>query len=82
APDHQRAAQPGDVPTALMARYYAQRAGAGFMVSEGTQIEPLSQGYRQAIPGSSVARAIAYAIEQPADVDINAIVIRPTRQNF
>ncbi|WP_271184332.1 hypothetical protein [Novosphingobium resinovorum] len=65
-----------------MARYYAQRAGAGFMVSEGTQIEPLSQGYRQAIPGSSVARAIAYAIEQPADVDINAIVIRPTRQNF
>lgn len=41
----QRAAQPGDVPTALMARYYAQRAGAGFMVSEGTQIEPRGQGY-------------------------------------
>jgi len=41
----QRAAQPGDVPTALMARYYSQRAGAGFMVSEGTQIEPRGQGY-------------------------------------
>lgn len=41
----QRAAQPGDVPTALMARYYAQRASAGFMVSEGTQIEPRGQGY-------------------------------------
>jgi N-ethylmaleimide reductase len=41
----QRAAQPGDVPTALMARYYAQRASAGFMVSEGAQIEPRGQGY-------------------------------------
>ena len=36
---------PGDVATALMARYYGQRAGAGFMVSEGTQIEPRGQGY-------------------------------------
>ncbi len=40
----QRAAH-GDVPTALMAQYYRQRAGAGFMVSEGTQIEPRGQGY-------------------------------------
>ena len=28
-----------------MAEYYRQRAGAGFMVSEGTQIEPRGQGY-------------------------------------
>ena len=35
-----------------------------------------------AIPAESVARAIAYAIEQPADVDINEIVIRPTAQDF
>ena len=41
----QRAAQPGDLPTALMAAYYRQRAGAGFMVSEGAQIEPRGQGY-------------------------------------
>ncbi|MEX2964086.1 SDR family oxidoreductase [Microbulbifer sp. TYP-18] len=34
------------------------------------------------IPSDSVARAIAYAIEQPADVDINEIVIRPTVQEF
>ena len=38
--------------------------------------------YKQAIPSDSVARAIAYAIEQPADVDINEIVIRPTLQEF
>jgi N-ethylmaleimide reductase len=41
----QRADQPGDVPNALMAQYYRQRAGAGFMVTEGTQIEPRGQGY-------------------------------------
>lgn len=41
----QRAAQPGDVPTALMAAYYAQRASAGLMVTEGAQIEPRGQGY-------------------------------------
>ena len=34
------------------------------------------------ISSDSVARAIAYAIEQPADVDINEIVIRPTVQEF
>jgi len=38
--------------------------------------------YKQAIPAESVARAIAYAIEQPADVDINEIVLRPTAQDF
>jgi len=41
----QRAGQPGDVPTDLMALYYAQRASAGFMISEGAQIEPRGQGY-------------------------------------
>jgi NADP-dependent 3-hydroxy acid dehydrogenase YdfG len=38
--------------------------------------------YKQAISASSVARAIAYAIEQPGDVDINEIVLRPTVQEF
>jgi N-ethylmaleimide reductase len=41
----QRSAQPGDIATDLMAEYYRQRAGAGFMISEGTQIEPRGQGY-------------------------------------
>jgi N-ethylmaleimide reductase len=41
----QRSAQPGNVPTALMAEYYRQRASAGFMVTEGAQIEPRGQGY-------------------------------------
>lgn len=41
----QRSAQPGDVASDLMSVYYRQRASAGFMVSEGTQIEPRGQGY-------------------------------------
>jgi NADP-dependent 3-hydroxy acid dehydrogenase YdfG len=33
-----------------------------------------------AIPPDSIARAIAFAIEQPADVDVNEIIIRPAAQ--
>jgi len=40
-----RSSQPGNIPNDLMAEYYGQRAGAGFMVTEGTQIEPRGQGY-------------------------------------
>lgn len=40
-----RATQPGDVPNDLMAEYYAQRAGAGLLITEGTQISPQGKGY-------------------------------------
>jgi len=33
---------------------------------------------RTAMPPSAIARAIAFAIEQPADVDVSEIVVRPT----
>jgi NADP-dependent 3-hydroxy acid dehydrogenase YdfG len=33
-----------------------------------------------AMPADAIARAIAFAIEQPADVDVNEIVVRPTAQ--
>ena len=42
----------------------------------------LNDFYKMAIPADSVARAIAYAIEQPADVDVNEIVLRPTVEEF
>ena len=50
--------------------------------TSGTASENVLDFYKQAIPSASVARAIAFAIEQPEDVDINEIVIRPTRQAF
>ena len=40
-----RSSQPGNIPNDLMATYYRQRTGAGFMITEGTQIEPRGQGY-------------------------------------
>ena len=33
-----------------------------------------------AISPDAIARAIAFAIEQPADIDVNEIVVRPTAQ--
>ncbi|WP_346830852.1 SDR family oxidoreductase [Pseudomonas abietaniphila] len=35
-----------------------------------------------AIPASAIARAIAYAIEQPDDVDVSELIVRPTASPF
>ncbi|MDT0183647.1 N-ethylmaleimide reductase [Microbacterium sp. ARD31] len=40
-----RATAPGDVPNDLMREYYVQRAGAGLLISEGTQVSPEGKGY-------------------------------------
>ena len=40
-----RAKQPGDIPWELNATYYAQRAGAGLIISEATQVSPQGKGY-------------------------------------
>lgn len=39
------------------------------------------RAYRaHAITPDAIAAAVAYAIDQPADVDVNEIIVRPTRQ--
>ncbi len=53
-----RAAAPGDVPNDLMVEYYRQRAGAGLIVSEGTQISPQGKGYLDT-PGIHSAEQLA-----------------------
>src|SRR5258708_26790674 len=45
APLTRSRAGPGNVPNALNALYYAQRASAGLIISEATQISPEGQGY-------------------------------------
>lgn len=40
-----RSAQPGNIPTTLMATYYGQRASAALIITEATQISPKGQGY-------------------------------------
>ena len=42
-------------------------------------IKPLTE---IAIEADAIARAVAFAIEQPADVDVNEIIVRPTVQTL
>jgi len=46
----------------------------------GTDSARMLEIYKRAIPANAVARAIAFAIEQPDNVDVNEIVVRPTTQ--
>jgi len=58
APMTRNRAGPGNVPTALNATYYAQRAGAGLIVSEATQVSPQGVGY-PGTPGIHSAEQVA-----------------------
>jgi NADP-dependent 3-hydroxy acid dehydrogenase YdfG len=52
-------------------------------ISDPESSTRIQEFYRQqAISPDAVARAIAYAIEQPADVDINEVLLRPTVQEL
>ncbi len=42
----------------------------------------LASVFNDAIPAEAVAKAICYALEQPQEVDINEIALRPTVQEF
>jgi N-ethylmaleimide reductase len=58
APLTRNRAAAGNVPTALMAEYYRQRAGAGLIIAEATQVCPEGQGY-QSTPGIHSAEQVA-----------------------
>ncbi|MDM9582370.1 SDR family oxidoreductase [Nostoc sp. GT001] len=62
---------PGAVATELTNTITDQDTAAG-----------INQLYTIAIDADAIARAIAYAIEQPDDVDVNEMIIRPTRQEL
>ncbi|QBF84465.1 alkene reductase [Shewanella maritima] len=40
-----RTSQPGDVPNDMMATYYAQRANAGLIITEGAPVSDVARGY-------------------------------------
>jgi NADP-dependent 3-hydroxy acid dehydrogenase YdfG len=50
------------------------------VVDNMTVPEVRAQLVEMAMPAEAVARAIAYAIEQPAGIDVGEVVIRPTAQ--
>jgi NADP-dependent 3-hydroxy acid dehydrogenase YdfG len=52
-------------------------------ISEPDVAESFHKFYEAfAIPSDSFARAVAFAISQPEDVDVNEILFRPTRQEL
>jgi N-ethylmaleimide reductase len=58
APMTRNRAGPSNAPTALNATYYAQRAGAGLIVAEASQVSPQGLGY-PGTPGIHSAEQIA-----------------------
>lgn len=53
-----RSLEPGDIPTSLMAEYYAQRASAGLIITEATQVSFQAKGYSGA-PGLHTPAQVA-----------------------
>lgn len=51
-------------------------------ISDDTARSAMQEFRRIAITPDAIARAIAYAVEQPADVDVSEIVVRPTASPF
>ena len=52
-------------------------------VTEPDIAERIHKFYKEiAIPAESFARAVAFAMSQPEDVDVNEILFRPTRQDL
>ncbi|RZQ62442.1 SDR family oxidoreductase [Amycolatopsis suaedae] len=49
-------------------------------ITESGAAEAMRTYRAHAIEPDAIARAVAYALEQPADVDVNEIVVRPARQ--
>ncbi len=49
-------------------------------ITEAGAQEMMRTDRAESIPPSAIADAIAYAIDQPEGVDVNELVIRPTRQ--
>lgn len=51
-------------------------------ISDDTARSAMNDFRRIAIAAEAIARAIAYAIDQPADVDVSELVVRPTASPY
>ena len=51
-------------------------------ISDDTARSAMREFRRIALPPDAIARAISYAIEQPAGVDVSEIVVRPTASPY
>ncbi|WP_017573947.1 SDR family oxidoreductase [Nocardiopsis halotolerans] len=49
-------------------------------ITDPTAREAMRTYRRNALPADAVARAISFALDQPADVDVNELIVRPAAQ--
>jgi NADP-dependent 3-hydroxy acid dehydrogenase YdfG len=49
-------------------------------ITDPTAQQAMSEYRRNAIPASAIADAVAFAVSQPPEVDVNEIVVRPASQ--
>ncbi|KJH86932.1 oxidoreductase [Pseudomonas fluorescens] len=71
----------GDVRVTVISPGVTESELAESISDEGGRAE-MREFRRIAIPAEAIARAIAYAIEQPADVDVSELVVRPTASPY
>ena len=69
-----------DLRVTVVSPGYVGTAFADSVTSPGVRAQLVASREQFAIPPEAIARAIAFAIEQPADVDVGDIVVRPTAQ--
>jgi NADP-dependent 3-hydroxy acid dehydrogenase YdfG len=54
----------------------------GHDITDASGRELLTDLRKKALTPDAIARAIAYAVEQPDDVDVNEVIVRPTASAF
>lgn len=71
----------GDIRVTVIAPGVTESELADSISDEGGRAE-MREFRKIAIPASAIARAIAYAVDQPADVDVSELIVRPTASPF
>jgi len=59
---------------------FVQTDLADSMTNEDIKAQIIEASKKMAISPEAIARAMVFAIEQPPDVDVGEIVVRPTAQ--
>lgn len=71
----------GDIRVTLISPGVTDSELAESISDEGARA--VMRDFRQiAIPAAAIARAIAYAVDQPADVDVSELIVRPTASPY
>jgi len=71
----------GDIRVTLVSPGVTESELAESISDEGARAA-MNDFRRIAIPAEAIARAIAYAVEQQADVDVSELVVRPTASPY